>query len=203
MVENDVLDGYNMNMLKTISTKLYQRSSGPITILALIIFALVITFVLPEQAKRAEAVSGGASSPDMSYIYTSEDLYNMAKTYGEDGRAAYVRARFTFDLIFPLSYLFFLATSISWAMKRAVSNSNSRWRLLNLFPVFGVLFDYLENISTSIVMVNYPQQTFLFDKLAPFFTLVKWFFVNGSFVILVPASLVAVWNWVRVWKGGE
>ena len=184
-------------MLKNHSNKLYQLSSGAVTIIALVIFALVVAFVLPTQAQRAEAASGGADSPDMSFFYTSDDLYNMAETYGADGRAAYIRARFTFDLIFPLSYLFFLATSISWVMKRAVSNPDSRWRLLNLFPVFGVLFDYLENISTSIVMANYPQQTFLFDTLAPIFTLVKWFFVNGSFVILVPAALVALWNRFR------
>jgi len=184
-------------MLKTLSTKLYQLSSGSITILALVIFALVVAFVLPGQAQRAEAASGGAESPDTSFFYSSTDLYNMAEAYGVEGRAAYVRARFTFDLIFPLSYLFFLATSISWVMKRAVANPDSRWRLLNLFPVFGVLFDYLENISTSIVMANYPQQTFLFDTLAPIFTSVKWFFVTGSFLILIPALLGAIWNWFR------
>ncbi len=189
-------------MLKTLSNKLYHLSNGTITIIALVIFGLVVAFILPAQAERAEAASGGADSPDMSFFYTSDDLYNMAEAYGADGRAEYVRARFTFDLIFPLSYLFFLATSISWAMKRAVSNPNDRWRLLNLFPVFGVLFDYLENISTSIVMANYPQQTFLFDALAPIFTLVKWFFVNGSFVILVPALVVVVWNWVRARGSG-
>ena len=190
-------------MLKTTSHKLYQLSNGTITIIALMIFALVVAFVLPAQAERADASSGGADSPDTSFFYTSRDLYNMAEAYGAEGRAAYVRARFTFDLIFPLSYLLFLATSISWVMKRAVPNATSPWRLLNLFPVFGVLFDYLENISASIVMVNYPQHTFLLDSLAPIFTLVKWFFVNGSFVILVPALLVAVWNWVRERKGVE
>jgi len=190
-------------MLKTLSVKLYQLSSGLVTILAFVIFAIVVVFILPEQAKRAEAVSGGADAPDMSFFYTSEDLYYMAEAYGAEGRSAYVRARFTFDLIFPLSYFFFLATSISWAMKHANSDVNSRWRLLNLFPVFGVIFDYLENISTSIVMVNYPQPMFLFDTLAPSFTLIKWFFVNGSFVILVPALVIAMWNWVRTRRGVE
>ena len=189
-------------MLKNISIKLYQLSSGLVTLLALLIFALVVAFVLPGQASRAESVSQGAGSPDTSFFYSSTDLYNMAETYGAEGRAAYVRARFTFDLIFPLTYLFFLATSISWVMLRAVPDANSRWRLLNLFPVFGALFDYLENISASIVMVNYPQHTVLMDSLAPIFTLMKWFFVNGSFVILVPALLIAVWNWVRARKGG-
>jgi len=190
-------------MLKTLSIKLYQLSNGRVTLIALVIFVLVVAFVLPAQARRAEAASGGADSPDTSFFYTSTDLYNMAEAYGADGRAAYVRARFTFDLIFPLSYLFFLVTSISWVMKRAVSNPHSRWRLLNLFPVFGTLFDYLENVSTSIVMINYPQQSFLFDILAPIFTLIKWFFVNGSFVILVAVLVVALWNWVQARKGQD
>ena len=171
-------------MLNKLSYKLYQFSSGLVTLLGLLIFALFIGFVLPQQANRAEAVSQGAGSPDMSYFYSSTDLYTMAETYGAEGRAAYVHARFTFDLIFPITYLYFLATSISWVMMRAVPNTNSRWRLLNLFPVFGTLFDYLENISASAVMLNYPQHTPVVDMLAPVFTLAKWFFVNGSFVIL-------------------
>jgi len=85
----------------------------------------------------------------------------------------------------------------SWVMLRTVPNANSRWRYLNLFPVFGALFDYLENIATSVVMLNYPIHTPVVDLLAPIFTLIKWFFVNGSFVILVPALLVAVWKWVH------
>jgi hypothetical protein len=184
-------------MLKKLSNKIYQFSSGLVTLLGLIIFGLFIGFVLPQQANRAEAVSQGVGSPDMSYFYSSTDLYNMAEIYGAEGRAAYVRARFTFDLIFPLTYLFFLATSISLVMMRAVPDANSRWRYLNLFPVFGVLFDYLENIAASVVMLNYPQPTPVLDLLAPIFTLVKWFFVNGSFVILVSALMVAVWKWVR------
>jgi hypothetical protein len=50
-------------------------------------------------------------------------------------------------------------------------------------------------------MVNYPQPTFLLASLTPIFTLIKWIFVNGSFVILVPALLVALWNWFRMRQG--
>lgn len=189
-------------MLNKLSVKLYQFSSGFVTLLGLLIFAVFVAFVLPQQAERAEAVSQGAGSPDMSYFYSSADLYNMAETYGAEGRAAYIRARFTFDLVFPLTYLFFLATSISWVMLRAAPDANSRWRYLNLFPVFGALFDYLENISASVVMLNYPQHTTILDSLTPVFSLVKWFFVNGSFVILVPALLFAFWKWVRGRNGG-
>jgi hypothetical protein len=190
-------------MLKKLSVKLYQFSSGFVTLLGLLIFAVFVAFVLPQQAERAEAVAQGAGSPDMSYFYSRADLYDMAETYGVEGRAAYVRARFTFDLVFPLTYLFFLATSISWVMLRAAPEANSRWRLLNLFPVFGALFDYLENISASVVMLNYPQHTPILDSLTPVFSLVKWFFVNGSFVVLALALLFAFWKWVRGRNGGR
>lgn len=184
-------------MLKKLSNTIYQFSSGLVTFLGLLIFGLFIGFVLPQQAERAEAVSQGAGSPDMSYFYSKADLYDMAEAYGAEGRAAYVRARFTFDLVFPLTYLLFLATSISWMMLRAVPDANSRWRYLNLFPVFGALFDYLENIAASVVMLNYPQHTPILDSLTPWFTLVKWLFVNGSFVILAPALFIVIWKWVR------
>jgi hypothetical protein len=190
-------------MLKKLSNKLYQFSSGFVTLLGILIFAVFVAFVLPQQAERAEAVSQGSGSPDMSYFYSSTDLYNMAGTYGAEGRAAYIRARFTFDLVFPLTYLFFLATSISWVMLRAAPDANSRWRLLNLFPVFGALFDYLENISASVVMLNYPQHTPILDSLTPVFSLVKWFFVNGSFVVLALALLFAFWKWVSGRNGGR
>lgn len=190
-------------MLNKLSIKLYQLSSGFVTLLGLLIFAVFVAFVLPQQAERAEAVSQGAGSPDMSYFYSRADLYNMAETYGVEGRAAYVRARFTFDLVFPLTYLFFLATSISWVMLRAVTDANSRWRLLNLFPIFGTLFDYLENISASVVMLNYPQYTPILDSLTPVFSSIKWFFVNGSFVVLALALLFAFWAWIRGRNGGR
>jgi len=42
-----------------------------------------------------------------------------------------------------------------------------------------------------------PSQTPVIDALAPVFTLVKWFFVNGSFVILVFGVVLLVWSRMR------
>ncbi|MCQ3936780.1 MAG: hypothetical protein DPW18_07000 [Chloroflexi bacterium] len=169
-------------MLNQISNSFYSLSSNRVTLLGLAVFALFMIFVLPGQAQKAEAYSGGVS-PDTSYFYSASDLYAMAESYGSEGRAAYIYARFTFDLVFPLAYLFFLTTTVSWLLTRGLVEG-SRWRLLNLFPLAGAMFDYLENISTSLVMARYPAPTLGVDLFAPIFTLIKWFFVTGSFVIL-------------------
>jgi hypothetical protein len=60
-----------------------------------------------------------------------------------------------------------------------------------------MLFDYLENISTSVVMIRYPRPTAVVDTLAAVFTLVKWIFVNGSFVLLLIGMVVGAVRWVR------
>ena len=181
-------------MMNKLSQSLYRLSSGPVTLAALAVFILFMVFVLPDQAQKAEAVSGGAGSPDTSYFYSSADLNRMAEAYGEEGRAAYVYARFTFDLVFPVVYLAFLATSISWLLNKGVPEPDNKWRLLNLFPVLGAIFDYGENITASIFMMTYPSPSTWAGVLAPVFTLVKWFFVNGSFVVLLIAGALALWK---------
>ena len=149
-------------MLPRLSSFFHRISSGSVTLAALVIFSLFVGLILPDQSAQMETITHGAGSPDTSFFYSKDDLYRMADAYGEAGRAAYVRVRFTFDLIWPLVYLFFLGTSLSWSLARALPEGN-RWRMLNLFAVFGWLFDMLENIAASVVMLNYPSHTVVLD----------------------------------------
>lgn len=182
--------------MKRYSNWLYTLSSAWLTLAALGIFLLFTALVLPRQAASAEMSSGGAGSPDTSFYYASQELYRMAEAYGEQGRQAYLQARWSFDLLWPVVYALFLSTALSWLFVRAAP-PDSAWRLLNLFPTAGLLFDYLENISTSLVMYRYPQPTPLAASLAPLFTMLKWIFVGGSFFLLVAGFLVVVWRWVN------
>jgi len=108
-------------------------------------------------------------------------------------RQAYLRARWTFDLVWPLVYTAFLSLAISWVYRRAFA-AESRWQLVNLVPVAGMLLDYLENSATSLVMARYPALTSGIAHLAPLFTLTKWVCVNGSFVLLLIGVIAAPWR---------
>ena len=152
--------------------------------------------VLPDQAAKAGTQTGKSGSPDMSFYYSADDLYHFAEAYGEQGREAYVRARFTFDVIWPLVYTLFLTTTISWVNTRAFA-PDSWWQRANLIPVLGLVFDYLENLTTSLVMLRYPDRTAVIDSLAPVFTLLKWVFIFGSFVLLFAGVVAGVWQWYK------
>jgi hypothetical protein len=170
---------------------LYKASSGWAALISLGIFVAFTALVLPDQAKSASEVSGDARTPDLSFFYTPNELLEMAESYGEDGRDAYIKARFTFDLAWPVVYILFLATSISWVFQRAFTPGSRLWKL-NVVPLIGALFDYLENISTSLVMFRYPQRIPGIELLASAFTPLKWIFVSGAFVLLLVGIVVAV-----------
>ena len=138
---------------KRISTELYRASSTWVVLAALVVFVLFTAWVLPGQSVQAEAETTGAGSPDLSLWYSPSDLYGMAEAYGVQGRKAYIQARFTFDLIWPLVYGAFLSAGVSWLYARALPLGN-RWQPVNLVPPLGVALDYLENLSTSVVMLR-------------------------------------------------
>jgi hypothetical protein len=187
------------SVLNRFSDWLLAVSTGWVTLAALVIFLLFSVLVLPGQSTAAEGVAGDAGSPDTSLFYTPDDLYRMAEAYGEEGRQAYVRARFTFDLVWPVIYTVFLVTAMSWVFARAFA-PGSWWQRANLLPVLGAGFDYLENLSTSLVMQRYPEPTAVVDLLAPLFTALKWFSLGASFVLLVVGMALAVWQWGRRWR---
>jgi hypothetical protein len=182
-------------MMKKLSDWIHKISNGWVAFSALVIFLLFTALVLPGQASRAQASSGDVGSPDLSFYYSAGDLYRMAEAYGEEGRREYVRARFTFDLLWPLVYMAFLVTGISW-LNRTVFAPKSIWQRANVVPVLAALFDLLENLSTSLVMVRYPTVTAVVDVAATFFTMVKWILVGGSFVMLLVGSVAAALRWV-------
>lgn len=176
-------------MLIKFSHWLGQKSTGWLALVSLAVFILFMLFILPAQSAQARQTSGGAESPDTSFWYSPADLYRMAEAYGVEGRAAYIHARLTFDVVWPLAYGFFLTVCIAWVYKKAFQ-AGSRWQIANLAPLLGLLLDYLENLSTVLVMGRFPAQSPGIDALAPVFTLLKWTFVNGSFVLLLLGLMV-------------
>ena len=171
-------------MMKNISDRLAKMSNGWVVLLSMVVFIFFVAFVLPGQSAKADEVARDAGTPDLSFTYSTGDLYEMAESYGEPGRTEYIRTRFTFDLVWPLAYGAFLIAAISWSFAQGMP-TESIWRRANMAPVLGVLFDYLENISTSIVMFRYPAQTPVVDVLATVFTPVKWIFVGMGFILLL------------------
>ena len=173
-----------------------ESRAGWVAIAATVAFVLFVALVLPAQP-QIETVDGAeVSSPDLSLWYTAEQLYETAEAYGPEGRDAYVRARITFDVLWPLVYVAFLATTLSWVY-RARGDTSGFWRRANLLPVAAGLLDYAENVCTATVMFRYPLQTPLLDSLAAVFTVSKWLALTASFGALLVGVVSVLWLGLR------
>ncbi|HEY5786655.1 MAG TPA: hypothetical protein VIT65_17955 [Microlunatus sp.] len=175
---------------------LANRVQGWVAGLGLVLFVLFIVVVLPAQAATGSFYTGRYPAPDTEWWYTAQDLYLAAEAWGEAGRSAYVRARVTFDVVWPLAYGIFLLTGLTWVWARATS-PGSRWRRIALLPILVVLLDYAENFCTATVVARYPARTPVLAELAPVFTAAKWVTLTSCFALLLVGLGAALVTGIR------
>ncbi len=183
-------------MFSQISKKLTKISSIKLTAFLFLLFLFFMFVVLPSLASKAAELFAGLGSPDLLFFYSGEKLYEVASSYGELGRNAYIETRFQFDLVWPVVYTLFLVTSISWFCSR-ITNVQSKLRYCNLLPIVAVVFDLLENVSVSIVMYQFPAKTALFSNIASYSTTLKWIFIYASFLTLAISMVVFLWMSIK------
>ena len=179
--------------MQRISEFFYRKTSFWVVLITLALFVIFLFMVLPAEAERSNEVLGDLPSPDTSFYYSKADLYQMAEAYGQEGRYYYVDSRITFDIVWPFVYTLFLINAISWVLNKTILDE-SKFRLLNLVPLAGILFDFLENITNMVVMFKYPIRVDFLASIAGVITSIKWIFVGGGMTILV----LAIFLWLAV-----
>lgn len=180
-----------MSAVERVAERLAHGVRGWMAVAATVLFALFIALVLPAQAEAGSFYTIRYAAPDTSLWYSAGDLYAAAEAWGPEGRAAYVNARVTFDVIWPLVYGTALLTTLAWVWARATA-PGSRWRRVALLPVVVVALDYAENICTATVMARYPARTPVLAELAPLFTAGKWLTLSAGFLLLGVGAIVAL-----------
>ena len=173
--------------MKKFIALIVNNTNAIVVILSLIVFMSFILYILPQESAKSEAF-GLKESIDTSFIYSADDLYRISESYGEEGRAFYIRQRFTFDLIWPIVYTQFILIASAYFYKKTKLLKASNLLYVSLLAAG---FDYLENIMTSTVLFRFPQTTPVIADLAGIMTLLKWSTLLLAFVILMFLMFVA------------
>lgn len=163
-------------------------------LVGVIIMVLFLMLILPNEAAKAAAYTPDGASFDTSFFYTPSEVYPKIASYTAEGRAAYIYARWTFDLAFPFAYGFFCLTAIAFGGTR-LPIGKKILRLWILLPILAIIFDLAENTAVSLAMVNFPHQSTFLAFAAAVATLTKWVFVMASFssAVLLPALAGIKW----------
>lgn len=154
-----------------------------------LLFVLFIGVVLPKISAYSSDQIGVSEAPDTSFFYNSNDLYDIAKQYGEEGRITYIKLRWTFDLVWPLVYTAFL---VAWLWKLSTYLMIKKYYYI---PIVAMMFDYLENLGTTIVFLVYPNKLIVLATITPWLSLLKWSILGLSFIIWFVLLIMAVFKW--------
>jgi hypothetical protein len=131
-----------------------------------------------------ESLTGVAVFIDLHFFYSPERLFSIMTAYGAEGRSIYRTFLLTSDLVFPAFYALFLSLLLTWLLKHGLA-AGSSWQTLNVLPLGGWLFDWLENICLAILLTFYPTQPPGLAWWAVTMTMSKWIFAAAGLASVV------------------
>lgn len=173
-------------------TFIFKRINWKTVLFTSLLFALFIILVLPRVSDYTKA-NIGSESADSSFFYDGEKLYNIAESYGEDGRSLYILLRWTFDILWPLVYFAFLFSVIVLLSKTLDIHWLSR---LFILPFLAMAFDFLENTLVTLVMMFFPKKVLWLGNLAGFVTSLKWSLLYVSFALMFLLLVIKLYRFL-------
>lgn len=154
----------------------FANKTGTLIATALVV-VLVLFFIFPNLPVGGELL-------DMKSSYTYQEVMNSMEEYGADGRTIYLLAITMLDTVFPIVY----ATFFAGLIYRFRATEGTWW--LAFVPVAGGVWDLLENIQITSMLLAYPEIGETQVTWASTFTHLKHWI--GSFYLIVGAVLLLV-----------
>lgn len=154
-----------------LSNFFYHYTKGWLVLFILMMFILfvgislpVISYFYPETMEL--------KSMDDPVIYTPQELFMILDSWGENGRNQELVFHLTWDVIVPLLAFFLLGFSFSWLLQQGFKRDNPILKL-NLIALV-VVFDLMENLFIVILILQYPEKSYISAWLKTIFTSIKY-----------------------------
>ena len=176
---------------QSLADRLDRLSSGWTIALAVALYALYLTTIMPTQSMESRAYAGDWGGQDRHFFYTPDELYAQVATWGAAGRQQYINFRLGLDIGFALTYAAFLITITSVAVRRAWPGNEGR-RRLNLVPLVPMTCDLLENALGIGLVAAFPGRLDALAWLATGVTALKWLSLAVAHVVLVFSLVAAI-----------
>jgi hypothetical protein len=165
--------------------KLRRYSRGWIVLLMLLITWALYGYMLSTSIPKVMGYSGGAKLLDMKPTgYTVEYARELFSALGENGRHAYSYEQIPVDMVYP----FFFALSYSLLLTYLFGKGfhpDSWVQNLTIIPIYGGIFDYLENIGIIYHLQTYPQFSDTIIRITNVCSVLKSAFTTMFFLLLV------------------
>jgi len=178
------------HLWQALSDRLDRLSSGWTIIVAVALYAIYLTTIMPTQSMESRTYAGDWGGPDRHFFYTPNELYAQVATWGEAGRQQYINFRLGLDIGFALTYAAFLVTITSVALRRAWPGNAGR-RRLNLAALVPMSCDLLENALGIGLVAAFPARLDAVAWLTAGVTALKWISLVAAHIVMLYALAAA------------
>ena len=173
-------------MLRKLSMKIRKWANGWLVLSLILAFAIFINLPIGDPVLISKSLDG-------KFGYTPEQAFSAISSYGESGRTQMIWIHLG-DFILILLYTSMFSITISWLFKRGFDIDN-KIHLLNVVPLFGGLFDVMENIWILILLLIYPTKSIFIGWLSTVFT-------TGKFILGIPIIIVILFGFFKAAANG-
>lgn len=158
-----------------------------------ILFALFSFLIFPNYQSRMMEAAGQEIRPlDTRFEYSAEEVHRDFDALGPTGREIYKVVVARVDMLFPIVYGLLFVLLLAFLLRKA-SHDQSRWLLLSLLPLSGVVFDFLENFNILRLLIEHPdfaEETVVYGERMTQLKHVLLFVSVGLMAVLAIALLI-------------
>ena len=178
-------------MLKKISDRLYSWTKGWLILLSIFIFLILANLKIFDPNLVSQSLDG-------QIFYSAQTAFNTIDAYGIKEREQ-MQWIHVLDFFLILIYTSMFTMILSWLLERCF-DPTSKYRLLNLVPLLGGLFDVTENIWIMILIQVWPAQPKLIAWLAAIFTIGKYLMGVPIILLILIGLVLATKNHFKIMK---
>lgn len=153
------------------------------------IFLLLVSFLcmmafMRYTALQVKVISGGTSVLDLNLGNSVEHIHYTIIALGNDGRMYYLKYFLVIDGVYAMVYAtFYFCSNLFLLHKNEIRKK--KVYIFSVFPVAGMLFDWLENLSLCFLLVNWTTESAVWCMLFRVSNIMKFLFVYLSLLLVV------------------
>lgn len=152
-------------------------------ILLLIMFVCMMTF-MRYIAAQVKYISRETGVLDLQLGNSVENILQTMNALGDNGRRYYLTRFLIVDYFYAIIYAAFYFCSILLLLCKNGIRKKSVYNLC-LFPIIGMLFDWLENIFLRFIILNWTSRPVVLCILFVVSNLIKFLFVYLSLLLVI------------------
>ena len=120
--------------------------------------------------------------------YTYDYAIKLLSTLGEEGRKVYLYTQLPLDFIYPALFSVSSFLLLAWLFSKR-SDKGARIFYFCFIPVFAGMFDYLENIQIVLMLLDFPDVSYVQVGWSSAFTIAKSGLTSIFFILLIAAFI--------------